>query len=251
MSSAGSGRYRGDAPDLLNKIKELEKRLERVESNPRIGSTTIDRGDLIVDGGNIIIRQGRLVVENASGQETIRVGLLADGSYDLSAVDIATGQEVHLAALAFGAQHSYDTNNCATTSATYADPNVSGSAGPAVTVLVGSSRRVKVTFSGLIVAGFGNPKVQNGGNISVDISGASTIAANDDWQAVSYHQLQVTVGNGPALDQIQNRAASVHFFGVEHGLNAGLNTFTLKYRCSGGGGQQADFADRLILVEPY
>lgn len=243
-------RYRSDPPDLIDKLKELEERIKRLESSPRIGNTSIDDGTLLVNNGQILITNGQLVVRDNLGNDRIHLGLLTDGSYDLEVINSAN-ESVKLASLAFGERHLFDTTNCATTSGTYADPNVSGTAGPAVTVTIGESRRARVTFGGLITTGFGAPKVQNGGNISVEISGASTLAASDDWAAGNYHQLQITAGNGPALDQMVTPPTRVYFFGPEHGLNPGLNTFTLKYKCSGGGGQQADFADRLILVEPF
>lgn len=67
---------------------------------------------------------------------------------------------------------------------------------------------------------------------SVAISGATTIAASDNW-ALSYDQ------TGQLFHGLTY---------LEEGLNAGSNTFTMSYRVSGGTGT---FATRRINVVPF
>lgn len=67
---------------------------------------------------------------------------------------------------------------------------------------------------------------------SVAISGATTIAANDNW-AMSYD------------------LTGQHYFGItylEKNLTAGSNTFTMQYRVTGGTGT---FANRRLNVVPF
>ncbi len=101
-------------------------------------------------------------------------------------------------------------------SGTYADL---ATAGPSVTVVVGSSKSVLVGWN---VETAGNP-----GNAGVDVSGANTQAATDD----------ICVGFN---------AATAFFAGRTYlftGLNPGITTFKMRYRAGGG---SASFSRRSI-----
>jgi hypothetical protein len=71
--------------------------------------------------------------------------------------------------------------------------------------------------------------------ISCAVSGATTIAADDDWCALMDG---VTLGN-------TNRFGAFKLFDT---LNVGSNTFTMKYRVGGGTGT---FVDRHLIVVPF
>lgn len=60
-------RYRSD-PDLLDKIKELETRISRVERARQLGNAAIDKGDLTVLGG------GSLIIVHPNGTPIAVVG---------------------------------------------------------------------------------------------------------------------------------------------------------------------------------
>lgn len=64
MSS--NGRYPTDPNDLITTIDKLRRRIHKLERNPRVGDTAIDRGNLVVNGGDIIIR-------NNDGIDVIRM----------------------------------------------------------------------------------------------------------------------------------------------------------------------------------
>jgi hypothetical protein len=69
---------------------------------------------------------------------------------------------------------------------------------------------------------------------AVEVSGATTLAANDNWRGL---QSGVTAAN-------PNRFGVMHLFS---NLTAGSNTFTIKYKTSGA---TATFQDRDIIVVP-
>lgn len=108
-----------------------------------------------------------------------------------------------------------------TASTSYTDlatvgPTVTSTTGTAALVMFGA----QISNSGA-----------NSSRMSVAVSGASTVAANDQWAAIN-------VGTS-AL-----RIVSFHFF---TGLTAGSNTFTAKYDVSAGTGT---FVNRELAVIP-
>ena len=114
-----------------------------------------------------------------------------------------------------------------TASLTYADL---ATPGPAVTLTTGAT--VIVIFSAIAQ----KAAVNFTALVSVDVSGATTLAANDT--------------NSSAFSS-SNSAASTSYSGMctrsvyLTGLTPGSNTFTLKYRCDGG---TWTFLNRTILV---
>jgi hypothetical protein len=112
-----------------------------------------------------------------------------------------------------------------TTSTTYTDL---ATAGPAVTVTTGTAALVIVTASVTVNTDGGV------GYISFAVSGATTQAAADS------RSLNKRDTN--------NRGIQASFVIVETDLNAGSNTFTLKYRTSAG---TATFVNRVISVVPF
>jgi hypothetical protein len=218
-----------------------------MESTTRLGSSTIDRGTLT-------IREGRIVIVDADGNETIRIGLLDDGSYDIAAVETSSGEEVRLAALAFGQGGSFDTGAATITGLTgmgYTDPTT-GTAGPTVTALVGESRRCKVTIGAALEHSFANPLVSSNCGISFECSGATTFAGNGDWSLGDLLEISPSIGG--TLYHRVFRASYTHIFDPAIAglpvLNPGLNTFKMMYRASPTG-VTGNYADRLILVEPF
>lgn len=100
--------------------------------------------------------------------------------------------------------------------------------GPSVTATTGTNAIV------FFAANMANNTLNVGSNISVAVSGATTIAANNQWRACI---------NGSAATQ-PSRVASFYKFTT---LTAGSNTFTVKYRADAG---TSTFFDRTILVMP-
>lgn len=100
--------------------------------------------------------------------------------------------------------------------------------GPAVTVSTGTI--ALVWFSAAIANSVDNSQ----SNASVAVSGASSVAANDNWRLMTDG---ITAGNYVRYGQF-------HAF---TGLTAGSNTFTMKYRA---GSNTASYQLREILVLP-
>lgn len=101
--------------------------------------------------------------------------------------------------------------------------------GPTVTVSTGGAALIIVT------ADITNNTAGQSGRMTFEVSGASTVAAND------IRALRVTVATGGA----NNTRASVV---TSLALTGGSNTFTSKYRASGN---TASFANRRITVMPF
>lgn len=117
------------------------------------------------------------------------------------------------------------TTSESTTSAAYTDV---ATPGPAVTVTTGTRAIVAVTS---IVQ---NSSASQNSYASYAVSGASSIAATDD---------RAVIITAAAINQTL-RGAAVY---METGLTAGSNTFTMKYRVTGGTGS---FQNRRIVVIP-
>lgn len=119
-----------------------------------------------------------------------------------------------------------------TTSTTYTNL---ATVGPTLTdVYIGSSRRCLVFFSASVNA------TTDIGSISVQVSGASTIAPATNRSAY--------LGSN-AGTQILGTPMTFLLFTAADGLNSGLNTFQLKYLSSLGTSIQ--FGDRRIAVFPF
>lgn len=113
-----------------------------------------------------------------------------------------------------------------TTSTSYTDLATSG---PALTLATGPTALVAI---GAIVT---NDTTGTNSFASYAISGATTVAAGDNW-AIGY----ATSGGGRVMSASRVR--------METSLTAGNNTFTMKYRVAGNTGT---FQDRHIAVVPF
>lgn len=115
-----------------------------------------------------------------------------------------------------------------TTSTSYTDLTT---AGPAITVTTGTKALV---FWG---AQMSNATANVGSNMSVTVSGATSITASNSWRACI---------NGYQAGAADNGARVCSFYVFT--LTAGSNTFTCKYRSDTA--SSATFQDRSILVMP-
>ena len=114
----------------------------------------------------------------------------------------------------------------ATTSTTYTNL---ATVGPQVSV--NTSDRAVVFFASQLTNSLSN----GASSFSVAVSGATSVAASDDWRVV---QDGVAAGNA-------NRVGVTHQFS---GLNAGSNTFTMQYKVGSGTGT---YERREIVVLPF
>jgi hypothetical protein len=235
-------RYRTQTPDIVDSVKEIEKRLSILERTPQLANASIDARGLS-------IREGSIDVIDNDGNTRIRIGKLDDGSYDITAYSVIGNQTVNLAALAFGQKAAFETGNSVRSTGglpgTYTDPD-SGPLGPEVTgVLVGSSGRCKVTISAQMQA---TPTGADAGKLamSFDVNGPTTIAASNEMAMVVYHAIQNVTDQIDYHDYIF-RGSYVHYL---DNLIPGTYSFRMKYFGSSIGGN-TNYADRLLLVEPF
>jgi hypothetical protein len=121
-----------------------------------------------------------------------------------------------------------------TTSATFTDL---ATFGPQVTINIGTSRRALVLVNAMVQVS------SSSGFASFVVTGASSIAP-DNYRSAS-------VGSN-ATGTIFSISAGTVLLTAADGLNAGSNTFTMKYRRDVfGAGTGADFATRRITVIPF
>ena len=116
-----------------------------------------------------------------------------------------------------------------TTSSSYTATLTSGGTNPSVTLVTGTTARISISCNhGLTAAG--SPTLK----MSVAVSGASTLAANDNWG----------VASDPTPANFFQSSANT---AVITGLTAGTNTFTLQYLSTTGA--TGRFRFRNICVE--
>lgn len=123
---------------------------------------------------------------------------------------------------------AWATGSSTRASTSYGD--LAAGAGPAATVTTGD--RAMVAWSGKI----SHSVADSGGAISVAVSGATTIAVDDEWS------VQLT-------SSAANRVQQASMFKMFTGLTPGSNTFTLKYK-SLTTASTSTFSDRHIVVIP-
>jgi hypothetical protein len=143
-----------------------------------------------------------------------RLGVGANGTYLVADSTAATGLKWAAAGASASGTSTVNTSQT-TTSTSYTDL---ATAGPAVTLTTGTKVLV------IVNAQFLNQTTGNEVFASCAVSGASTVAASDDWN----------LGKQEATGSYPIRAGRAHIF---TGLTAGSNTFTMKYRVGGGTGQ--------------
>ncbi len=229
------GRYRNEPADIVEQIARLQRRVEVLEANPRAGNTTIDAG--------------ALRVRDAAGSVRTQVGLLSDNTYGIEVKE--TGQDnFHQIPYVFAEQTiAFE----GTTSSTYTDLTTIG---PTVTVPVRSTGRVLAVLSMQIqwpaVAFLATN--QEGGQATVDITGANTIIPT-----VAENTLITLFGWSWTLNASFNSFATPGTFadtwfvtntavGVFDHLNQGNTTFRAKYRSIRNPSATAEFGKRTLAV---
>jgi hypothetical protein len=117
-------------------------------------------------------------------------------------------------------------------------------AGPAVTVSIGSSGRCAVTVGAAIAFGSTDDGVlSQGGAISFEATGANRRPPSLDGAGRSFLSLS-------GIDVPFSVTQTVTATAVLEGLSPGRTTFTAKYRAEGGLPVPVFFSDRTILVTP-
>ncbi|MEU2661207.1 hypothetical protein [Micromonospora sp. NPDC007220] len=173
-----------------------------------------------------------------SGSVKVLAGELTDGDYGLAVINPA-GELVKLEDFIFGMRKATKDGLGWTTTTTYT--NLSDGVGPAINgVTIGDLGRVVVTLSAYMDAPSGGMALMG---VEVKRSDGSFGIAPDDLDSLS-------IGGGDATQLIaMNGRASVQVF-IE-GLFPGTYNFTAKYRAESFNGGTANFANRVITVQPY
>jgi hypothetical protein len=125
--------------------------------------------------------------------------------------------------------HTSVTTSATTTSTTYTSSLSTGASGPSVTIEVNSKALAILS----VECSNGTANVES--YASIDVSGANTVAANDQWSVFN----KATTG-GSML-----RCETAHLF---TGFSPGSTTFTAMYRVPSGTGT---FVNRSLIVIPF
>jgi len=268
-------KYRMPPRNIIDAHNEVDKRLSKVERNPRIGNTAIDSGilsikdgriEIIDDNGNTVIQFGKfgdglfglrmldgsgniildmgkgsdglysLRTNNAAGVLQTRMGQLASGGYGLESAN-AAAQLVSLSTLAFGISSASVNSSDSTTSTNYTDMSTFG---PTVTTSIGNSGRCLVFVSASIDVGGTVP----GGDRGMMSFTASPVASGVTISAQDNNG--VWIGASDATNNNSMRASASSLI---TGLSTGLYTFVAKYRSIDGG--QVNFDLRNLTVIPF
>lgn len=116
--------------------------------------------------------------------------------------------------------------------------------GPTVTnVEVGSTGRLLALW-GATMQEFTGPSVPRGGEMSVEISGATSVPADPGYRYLVGNTDDGVGSGSQTTNNLQVRALAGHLF---EGLNPGLHTVTAKYRCRTNSVQ---FGNRILIVIP-
>jgi hypothetical protein len=224
--SNDTGRYRREPSDLVGRILDLERRLSRLERTPRLGTSAINKGSLIVT--------------DADGDPRVQVGLLSDDSYGIEMKE--TGQDnFHQVPYVFA--DTVETFE-GTTSTSFVDL---ATVGPSVEVPVRSSGRILVQLFTQVQWPASTPATSKveGGYASFVGSGANTISLADAVaKLLPMHVWSWAIsGGGTFSDTSTMMSASGAVF---TGLTPGDTTFTAKYRSAAG--NTCEFGRRTIVV---
>jgi hypothetical protein len=233
--------------DLISRLLKLERDVADISKRAGLGNAATRGTFTVLDGaGNAIIEIGRsadglygIRVNDTSGNPQIRLGQLASTGYGLEAV--AGGSLVNLSALALGLATGAVVINTDNTSSyrVYVDlANV----GPSVTVNVSSSGKALALWSCRASMSVTAASPLVGSGVSVAVSGATTIAADDNWVAAWESQ----VGNSTS-NAASTTLSRMHLF---TGLNQGSTTFKMQYASWASGGS-ANFWARELVVLPF
>lgn len=175
-------------------------------------STTATSQDVEIRGNELADRDSRTARYDLNGNSQTRIVAVGNA--------IATSSGVSI-----GAQHAEVTTQETETSTSFDDMTT---AGPAVTVCVGANGKALVTLSASMTGGAGGQYAIMG----VAVSGASTVAASD----------QKALYTTDAAGEVSHSRTF-----LLTGLTPGNNTFTAKYRVTGGTGT---FSNRGVTVVP-
>lgn len=225
--------------------REVNRRLAVLDRGTRLGHAAVRDGrvTILANGGQVRAELGLLddarvaqVFYDVNGDELLRLGEQADGSYGLAVYNGAVYTD--LVDYIFGETTEFIASAETTTSTSYVDL---ATAGPSATVTVGPSGRVRLLAGVEASTEVLNATGNHGAQFGYAASGANTIGdtylgLHDAWSQVS----GVGVANLSRASIASGRVIS--------GLAAGVTTFKLRYAARTQG--TAGFANRWIIAQP-
>jgi hypothetical protein len=234
---ADTGRYRTEPEDLLTKIRNLEKRISKLERSPQLPSSAID-------SQGIDIFDGAIRARDASGTIVAQFGKQDDSTYGVTVLE--NGEMVPPAALL----NHYVYVDTVSVQETYTSTSFGDLAtfGPQVTVPVRSTGRILVicttqmqwvsTAFGISIAGGGWTTIQMDGPANFMTTATASVVLLPSFNATH----TVSAGTIADANQVTTTAAEVF-----DGLNPGETIITMKYR-NQIGGQDIDYGRRTLVV---
>lgn len=191
-------------------------------------------GRAIVELGKAADSRYGLRVNDTAGDPQIRAGELAGGGYGLEAVD-AAGKLVKLSTLAFGPKAHYMAGDALVTSTSFVNATPGANAGPTVSgVVIGDTGRCIVTLGSSMIVN------DEAGYMGVDISGPTNV--------VPFLGFALIYDNRFHIDADSSAIGASKTFIVD-GLAAGSYTFQARYATASG--NQVNFYDRHLIVQPF
>lgn len=225
------GKYRREPPDIVARVLDLARRVERLERTPRLGTSAIN--------------SGALIITDATGDVRMRVGLLSDGTYGMEVKEDGQNNFHQVPYVYTQTVPATPGTGETCSSTTYTDL---ATFGPSVTVPVRSSKRMLIVASAQIqwtTSASGN--TQNDGRFDVEFSGANTRSpneTNDPLVGVTKEQIITSGGITNSTAHIITVTAQAVF----EGLNVGSTTITMKYRNPQAATNTSDFFRRTLTV---
>lgn len=235
---ADTGRYRAEPEDLLTKMRNLEKRLSKLERTPQLPSSAID-------SQGIDIFDGAIRARDASGTIVAQFGKQDDSTYGVTVLE--NGEMVPPAALlnhyvyadTVSVQETY-------TSTSYGDL---ATLGPQVTVPIRSTGRILVICTAQmqwVSTAFSN-SIAGGGWTTIQMDGSANTMTPATASVVllpSFNATHTIIGGNTIADANQVTTTAAEVF---DGLNPGDTIITMKYR-NQIGGQNIDYGRRTLVV---
>jgi hypothetical protein len=223
-------RYRQPPADLVTALTAVRRRVGKLERHPRAVATSVDTG--------------AFTVKDASGNTVVALGKnAATGAYTVQSISPAGAGLVELHQVSFGQGIAVvSAQESITGPAVWVDL---ATIGPSVTVLVGTTGRVKVTISSYIrsdTTGTG-AGATIGGEVGVALTGAN-VQAVDGSQVLTHI---ISMPGGTDSITIFSLQASLTYYIT--GLTPGSTTFTCKYFAPSA--NSSTFGNRSLVVEPY
>ncbi|MDG4796223.1 hypothetical protein [Micromonospora sp. WMMD1082] len=208
--------------DVMRRLRELEKQVEQLTAGRRLEAASIGRGGITIKDG------GGIRVVDADGGQSIELSDLG-----LRIRDAAGNVVAEYGVAQTDAVRTLESSS----ETTYVDL---ATVGPRVTARVGSSGRLLLTASASINY-VGQPGDVEGGGMSVEVTGATAVAAGSAWSAYD-------IGSAGIAGAVYTRIGTIHATTLLTNLNPGEHVITMKYASYTG--NEVGWMERVLVALP-